>query len=236
MVNDQYWHLIRPVTDMNRLPGQNEAKFQIIERLFSNLGIRPQTVLFATFSPLVLLMEQHYACVVIADKELKTIWGSSSVFLESLSDLTQPADVCLALDEYFTFAETELDQRTLVAELKNATTGYIVTTLQDYKNNTPHKKTSVDSSLNQSDQDFIIVEQNQIDKVNRQNWKNYIYVITDHTDLTTIGPIERRTMYFKQLAKYTSDLGGAEYTIQKNLLYKGYYKKYYEHIITVRFP
>jgi hypothetical protein len=50
-----------------------------------------------------------------------------------------------------------------------------------------------------------------------------------------LGPSERRTMYFKQLAKYSSDLGGTNYVIQKNMLYRGFFKKNYEHIITVRF-
>jgi hypothetical protein len=60
-------------------------------------------------------------------------------------------------------------------------------------------------------------------------------MIKDNHDLTVLGPEMRRTMYFKQLAKYSSDLNGTDYMIQKNLLYRGFFKKHYEHIISVRF-
>lgn len=235
MVNDQYWLELRQITDVNKLLIQNDAKFQIIEKLFHSLNIRPRTIVFAGFSPLVLTLEKHYACVVVADAQLKDIWQSKSIFIDNITDLTQPADVCLALDEYLTYADSEQAQRTLLEDLKKACKGYLITTLQDYKNDTPHKKASVEGIISNEDQDFLIIEQNKIDKVNRQSWRNYIFVIENHAQLKVIGPVERRTMYFKQLAKYSSDIGGVDYVIQKNLFYKGYYKKNYEHIITLRF-
>ena len=43
----------------------------------------------------------------------------------------------------------------------------------------------------------------------------------------------RRTMYFKQLAKFTSDHGGKNFSIHKNLFYKPLLSKAFEHVISI---
>jgi hypothetical protein len=235
MNNTDYWLKIQQITDISRWIDQAQAKCDIIDRLFHNLSITPKTILFPTFSPLVLLLEKNYVCYVVGDQSLKYAWHSNSEFIDSISELERPVDVTLALDEYFTYAADENEQRNLLVVLKAVTSGYLVTTLQDYKNSAPHKKSQVDASISQFNSDFIVIDQHVLDKNNRQSWQNYIYMIENHKDLTVLGPSVRRTMYFKQLAKYSSDLGGTEYVIQKNLLYRGFFKKNYEHIITVRF-
>ena len=236
MISTQYWSNIQHIAEDGKWAEQMTAKTQIIKKLFENLNIVPDTILFPAFNPVVLQLEMEYNCIVVADKSLKAQWHSESKFVDSLDDIQGHADVCLALDEYFTHAETEQDQRDLIDAIGKVTRGHLITTLQDYKNAAPHKKSQVDASVSGATTDIIIVEQNILDKNNRQNWQNYIYMIEDHEQLTVLGPNLRRTMYFKQLAKYTSDIAGTEYVIQKNLLYRGFFKKHYEHMITVRFP
>ena len=80
-----------------------------------------------------------------------------------------------------------------------------------------------------------MIEANLANYEDKQAWSNYYYYIENHTNLTTVGPYQRRTVYFKQLAKYASDLGSREYVVQKNALYRGFAKRNWEHIITVRF-
>ena len=232
MISGDYWLKLQPVADPTRWLEQAQAKYDIIQKLFSGLYIQPKTILFTHFNPLVLLLEQHYDCVVVGDQSVKYAFQSSSSFIDSISHLKSTVDVTIALDEYFTYAETENDQRNLLDEIKNVTRGYLVTSLQDYKNNAPHKRNHVESGVYG---DTIILEQSQVDKNNKQNWQNHIYFIENNRDLTVIGPVERRTMYFKQLAKYSSDLSGSDYVIQKNMLYRGFFKRNYEHIITVKF-
>ena len=138
----------------------------------------------------------------------------------------------MALDEYLTYASSEQDQRNALESLKKITGNILVTTLQDYKNAAPHKRNTVDAvNIN----DNIVVEQNILDKINRQNWQTHIYFIENQRDFTVLSPENRRTMYFKQLAKYSSDLNGTGFAVQKNLLYRGFFKKNYEHIITAKF-
>jgi hypothetical protein len=49
------------------------------------------------------------------------------------------------------------------------------------------------------------------------------------------GLYSRRTLYFKQLAKFCKDYGAADFLVHKNLMYKSLIKKNYEHVISVRF-
>ena len=230
LLND-YWAKTQQIAEISKWLDIAQAKFEIIDKLFTNIGIKPKRILLPVFNPIVLLLEQHYDCVVVADQSLKYSWQSNSEFVDSLGDVGT-VDVCLALDEYFTYADSENAQRDLLDQIKKVLSGYLITTLQDYKNNAPHKRSQVDAANCNS---IIIIEESVLDRNNKQNWENYIYFIENHNDLTVLGPTPRRTMYFKQLAKYCSDLQGTQYVIQKNLLYRGFYKRNYEHIITVRF-
>jgi hypothetical protein len=232
MISGDYWLKLQPVADPTRWLEQAQAKFDIIQRLFASLDAQPQTILLTHFNPLVLLLEQHYDCTVVAEQGVKYAYQSSSNFIDSINDVKGKVDITLALDEYFTYCDSENAQRDLIAEIKNCTDGYLITSLQDYKNTAPHKRNHVDAAVHS---DVIFLEQNIVDKNNRQNWQTHIYFIENHHDLTVLGPTERRTMYFKQLAKYSSDLEGSNYVIQKNMLYRGFFKKNYEHIITVKF-
>lgn len=232
MIDDDYWLKLQPVADPTRWLEQAQAKVEILQKLFGVLHIQPKTILFTHFNPIVLLLEKSHNCIVVGEQSVKYAYQSSSTFIDSIGQITQLVDVTIAFDEYFTFATTENDQRQLLSDIKAVTRGYLVTSLQDYKNNAPHKRNHVESGVYGN---TIILEQSQTDKNNKQNWQNNIYFIENNRDLTVIGPTERRTMYFKQLAKYSSDLGGTEYVVQNNMLYRGFFKKNYEHIITVKF-
>ena len=233
MINGDYWLKIQNIADSNRWVEQAQAKVDIFEKLFDSLPIKNiETIVLPSFNPVVLLLEQHYKCTVVASQSVKYAWQSSSDFVDSISDIRQPADIVLALDEYLTYASSEQDQRNALESLKTITGGTLVTTLQDYKNAAPHKRNTVDAVNNN---DNIVVEQNMLDKINRQNWQTHIYFIENQRDFTVLSPENRRTMYFKQLAKYSSDLNGTGFTVQKNLLYRGFFKRSYEHIITLTF-
>jgi len=232
MISGDYWVKIKQIAELNRWVDQAQAKFDIFDKLFHTLDGSIETILLPKFNPVVLLLEKHYKCYVVEDQSTKYTWQSNSEFIDKISDVPHKVDAVLAIDEYFTYANSEIEQRNLVSEIQAVTNGYLITTLQDYKNSAPHKRSQVDAFANE---DSIILEQHAVDKINRQNWKTHIYFIENNKDLTVLGPADRRTMYFKQLAKYTSDLNATEYSVQKNMLYRGFFKKNYEHIITIKF-
>ena len=236
MKDDQYWIQIQQIADLAKWIEQSESKSDIINKTIQTLNYIPRSIVFPSFNPLVLYYEKHYDCYVVASAEVKALWKSTATFIDTLADLPELADLCLALDEYLTYADTEQDQRDRLAELKASTQGYVITTLQDYKNTAPHKRSQIEATTHQEKHKFVVIDQNLWDKNSQQNWQNYIYMIENHANLIVLGPEIRRTMYFKQLAKYASDLSGMDYVIQKNLMYRGFYKKHYEHIIAMRFP
>ena len=152
-----------------------------------------------------------------------------------MSKIQTKFDIVIALDEYLTYTNSEDSQRLLVEQLASVCDGWLITTLQDYKNFAPHKKNQIEAFNIVSDNNYIILDNSIADKTDKQLWDHYWYCIKDHTNLLTIGPKKRRTMYFKQMAKYSSDAGSKQYVIQKNLLYKGFFSRNFEHIITVKF-
>jgi len=62
-----------------------------------------------------------------------------------------------------------------------------------------------------------------------------VYEIGKDNSLTTYGLFERRTMFFKQLAKFSMDAGAVNFLVHKNLMYKSLIKKNYEHVISIQF-
>ena len=53
--------------------------------------------------------------------------------------------------------------------------------------------------------------------------------------VTTSGPYNRRSMFFKQMAKFSLDAGGKNFYVHKNLMYKSLIKKNYEHVISISY-
>jgi hypothetical protein len=232
-----YWQLIKEIGSYNDRWTENvNTKSEIIIGLIKSLSISNHLkVLFPSFNPIALALAKIYDVTIVCDESLTEIFDFSSVVrVDSLAGLGQ-FDVVLALDEYFTYGDSEQAQRDLVDDLSRLTSGWLVTTLQDYKNFAPHKKNQIDAMVVNSNTNYIMLENSVADKTDKQLWSHYWYCIKDHNDLLTIGPIARRTMYFKQLAKYTSDVNSKQYVVQKNLLYKGFFSRNFEHIITVNF-
>jgi hypothetical protein len=234
----QYWQLIKHMGLYNdRWEESLDTKYDIIADLISNLDIQPSSILFVTFNPIALKLAKKYPITIICNSELKTIFDFSNVtkVVDSIDKLECKYDLVIALDEYFSYADSEQSQRNLMNDITKVTNGWLVTTLQDYKNFAPHKKNQIDSTGVNGINNYIILENSIADRMDKQLWDHYWYCIKDHRDLLVIGPTKRRTMYFKQLAKYSSDAGSTQYVIQKNLLYKGFFSKHFEHIITVKF-
>jgi hypothetical protein len=55
------------------------------------------------------------------------------------------------------------------------------------------------------------------------------------SDGKVTGLFARRSMYFKQMAKFSIDAGAKEFYVHKNLMYKSLIKKNYEHVISISF-
>lgn len=240
MINDRnneiaYWNLIKEIGSLNeKWTDTVNTKAEIIDKLIKSIKSNAKTVLFTSFNPIALNLADYYNVTVVSN--ISSEFDISKVKqVTNINDLNQKFDIVVALDEYFTYGDGEQAQRDLLDRVVKVTDGWLITTLQDYKNFAPHKKNQIDASYISNNNNYIMLESNVADKTDKQLWYHYRFCIKNHLELVTIGPNTRRTMYFKQLAKYSSDAGSKQYVIQKNLLYKGFFSKSFEHIITVNF-
>ena len=66
--------------------------------------------------------------------------------------------------------------------------------------------------------------------------RSTVYEITNPgNEMTVYGEFDRRTMFFKQLAKFSMDAGAVNFLVHKNLMYKSPIKKNYEHVVSIQF-
>ena len=140
-------------------------------------------------------------------------------------------DWIIAADEFFTFADSEYDQRISVEQLVKLANTAIITTLRDYKNQDfKDREFSYPLSLRNNADRLTFLESHEHDHVNKNSWKTVVYEIKNH-QLTVNGPYNRQSMFFKQLARLSLDAGAKSFYVHKNLMYKSVIKKNYEHII-----
>lgn len=159
--------------------------------------------------------------------------------LDSTVDHSKKYDTVIALDEYFTYCETEDSQRQNIATVLDSldTGGIVLTSMRDYRNNPVHKRTVGDTSFVTIDkQAQVIVETNKPNSYDKQSWTQKNYVINTETGNTkTYSVGNRRTLYFKQLAKYCNDAGCQQFGILKDNFWKNPIRKSMEHIAWTRY-
>lgn len=226
---EEFWKLIEKVYDTEYLNNATKTKTSVLEKVFDSVGFLPKSIYFARYNPIADMLADRFD-VYLTEGEYSL---GTNPKLKKDRDGNQ-YDCVIALDDHLTYFADETAQRNEIAALAKKCCGWLITTLVDYKNLAPYKKNQVEV-IHDYKSDAIFLEQNSPINTDKQAWNSYFYAITDHKDLEVSGPVTRRTMYFKQLAKYASDAGSTSYIIQKNMLYKGFGRKHWEHIITIRF-
>jgi hypothetical protein len=155
---------------------------------------------------------------------------------QDLNGYHKKFNTVVAVDEFFTYAESDDEQRQLVTEISDLCCGNVITTLRDYKNQEYRdREFSFPITIKNSKNTVCFLESHDWNVADRNAWKSKIYQINQDDSLTVHGPFNRRAMYFKQLAKFSSDAGSGQFLVHKNLMYKGLCRKNYEHVITMRF-
>ena len=158
---------------------------------------------------------------------------SSSV--QDLIDSGVKYDYVIALDEWLCRAETEqqqIDKINIMPEL--ATQGFY-TSVKDYKNMSSRDRFFEENFELKSDAgNCIIIRKRDWSQQDRQAWTQKNYII-QNDDLTVIEPVQCRTMYFKQLAKFSSDAGAKDFQVDKKLMYKPLFSKSFEYIVYISF-
>lgn len=211
-------------------------KKEILSELFDYHGIDIKHILFVGFNPGILDCRQYQISVTQVSQEAQDFLTKAGVNFKVIDLNTEHKfDVIIATDEYFTFAETDQDQKDLVENLSRSCRNFIITTLKDYKNQDfKEREFSYPVVVKDDSGKRIYLEHYEFDNQDRNLSFGTNYIIADD-GLTLIGPFARRNMFFKQLARFSLDCGASNFLVHKNLMHKSIIKKNYEHIITIKF-
>jgi hypothetical protein len=142
-------------------------------------------------------------------------------------------DIVLGLDQTMTYFNTEDEQREFINQIAKVTKGKFITSLVDYKNQTSQSRMAdLPLTININGKQNLFMNHRTWNPVDRQNYENnWLHIEEDK--LIGSSKTKRRTMFFKQLAKFSSDAGSTGFTIHKNLFYKPLINKTFEHVISI---
>lgn len=217
-----------------------ERKREILTSIAQHFGKSPVSILFYGFNPLMLASTCTQISVTGINPEIKKFLDSTGVkyvYVEEndIGNYRKQFDWVIAADEYFTFAKTEQEQLDKIKVVSNLAKNVIVTTLRDYKNQDfRDREFSQPLAVHAHSDTKIFLEYHHYDYNDKNAWTTTVYEMQDKNTIVT-GPFDRRSMFFKQMAKFSIDAGAKEFYVHKNLMYKSLIKKNYEHVISISF-
>lgn len=217
-----------------------KRKQEILKGVAEFHNFTPNSILYVGFNPAILAETADTIAVTNISQEACDFLHENGIKFDyidyqNLDKITKKFDVVIALDEYFTFAQTDQEQRTMVEKLSKLASEYMITTCKDYKNQEfKDKEFSIPALIRSKTSNNIYLEFHDHDVYDRNSWKTMVYEIAGNK-MNTGLPFDRRALFFKQLAKFTTDAGAEGFTVHKNLMYKSLIKKNYEHVISIRF-
>jgi hypothetical protein len=211
-----------------------DRKQEILEKIFEYYNSVPSSILFVGFNPAILANPDKSVFVTeISDSVLNWL-TSQGVKFTYVADLEQfKADCVVATDEYFTFGESEESQKDSITKICQAAANFVITTVKDYKNQDfRDREYSHPAIVRHGSVLTSYIEIHNWDHKNKNDWITGIYRHRG-TESKCLGLFNRKTMYFKQLAKFSMDAGAHGFLVHKNLMYKSLIKKNYEHVISI---
>ena len=217
-----------------------ERKQEIVHAIAQHYNHSPASVLFYGFSPLMLGNTCKNISVTAITEDTKKFLDSRSVKYtyineDSLGQYRKQFNWVIASDEYFTFAETEQDQLDKINLTCGLAKDLVVTTLRDYKNQDfRDREFSQPLAVHAQANTKIYLEYHNYDYTDKNSWNTTVYELEGNKS-TVYGPFARRSMFFKQMAKFSIDAGAKNFFVHKNLMYKSLIKKNYEHVISISF-
>ena len=217
-------------------------KQEIINNLGQFHNLVPTAPLFVGFSSFVMAGYAGEISITSVGQEVLDYLTSKGIKYRYIPEIElvnyrKGFDVVFAVDEYFTYANSDQMQKDLVGQISSLATDYVITTLRDYKNQDyKDREFSQPSIVRDNEASTVFLESHAWSHQDRSNWSSTVYAINQNTQsLMTFGNFNRRTMYFKQLANFSNAAGATDFVVHKNLMYKGLIKKNYEHVITITF-
>lgn len=226
-------------------PKQDEIiarKQEILDGVYRVENLEPTSILFVGFNPAILSCKAKTMAVTeIGETARKFLDQNKIKYIyideKDLGNYKKKFQCVVALDEYFTFADSDIEQQEKIQKICDLATDFVISTLRDYKNQDyKDREFSIPCMVRNGASNKIFVESHDWDIKDRTRWNTMVYEIDAPSDaFKSYGAFERRTMYFKQLAKFSMDVGAVNFLVHKNLMYKSLIKKNYEHVVSIQF-
>lgn len=211
-----------------------DRKYDIVSKINEYYNEAPQSILFVGFNPAILNFTNKEVYVTEISQELLSKLQAHNPQVKYLTELKK-FDLIIATDEYLTFADSDEAQKTTIDNLCRMCQGIILTTVKDYKNQEfKEREYSQPAIIKHGSKLTAFSEIHNWDQKDKNAWTTCLYQL-DETSPVSKGTYNRRALYFKQLAKFTSDMGASNFLVHKNLMFKSLIKKNYEHVISIHF-
>jgi hypothetical protein len=217
-------------------------KQEILEGVYRTENLNPTSVLFVGFNPAIISCQAETIAVTEISDEAQAFLRNHNVKFnyidpEDLDQYAKQFQCVIAMEEYFTFADSDQAQQDKIANICRLATAFVISTLRDYKNQDFKEREFSSPALVRNGREItIFLESHEWDSKDRTRWNTIVHEIDrSSSSMKTYGEFQRRTMFFKQLAKFSMDSGAVNFLVHKNLMYKSLIKKNYEHVVSIQF-
>lgn len=211
-----------------------DRKYDIVNKISEYYNEAPSSILFVGFNPAILNFAQREVYITEISEELLLTLQEHNPDIKYLSE-PKKFDLIVATDEYLTFADSDEAQKATIDNLCRMCQGIILTTVKDYKNQEfREREYSQPAIIKHGDKLTAFSEIHNWDQKDKNAWTTCLYQLDEDQPINK-GTYKRRALYFKQLAKFTSDMGASNFLVHKNLMFKSLIKKNYEHVISIHF-
>lgn len=212
-----------------------DKKKHIIESVEDYYNKVSDTYLFIGFNPAIIDMHRNkkiYVCEI--DTVIDRWFTDNDINVTVVNSLDKHYDCVIATEEYLTFVNGEAEQLNKIKLLCDLSNEMLITTVKDYKNQDFKEREYSQPAVIRNNELMAYVEMHDWSHHDRNAWKSYLYKL-EKLNSACLGEWNRRTLYFKQFAKFAYDNGASDFLVHKNIMYKSILKKNYEHVISVRF-
>ena len=237
---DKFYHYNDVVFDAFNLHTRQkeiiERKHEIIEKIIEFYNYGCSSILFVGFNPAILTWNLGEVTVTeISDRAKNWLVSNNVAFKEFDPTAQKKYDIIVAFDEYLTFATSEQEQKIKIDNLCKYAGNAIITTVKDYKNQDFKDREYSQPAIIRNNKGLTaFTEIHDWDVKDKNVWSTAVYQLNG-TQCECKGVYSRRSLFFKQLAKFSMDNGAKDFLVHKNLMYKSLIKKNYEHVISICF-
>ena len=213
-----------------------DRKQEIVDKIFEYYNTSAETVLFIGFNPAILSIRAKEIYIDEVNPAVIDWIRQQGINVKSYTDSdAKKFDCVIAFDEYLTFFGNEQDQQRAIEHLCSSSTGTIITTVKDYKNQDfKDREYSQPAIIKANNNLTAFTEIHDWDQRDKTLWQTAVYQLSG-LESSCGGIFNRRALFFKQLAKFSMDAGATNFLVHKNLMYKSLIKKNYEHVISINF-